>query len=281
MNIIYKRNEVNSIVNSYKLEGKTVGFVPTMGALHLGHLQLVSKAISECDFVVCSIFVNPTQFNNPDDLINYPRTLDADIQKLESIGCHLVFTPDVDEMYQGEDEEFHYDFGDLSKVMEGVHRPGHFNGMATIVHKLLIFVPATKAYFGLKDYQQLLIVQNLVEIFSLPTEIVPCDIVRENDGLAMSSRNIRLNKPQRNAAPLIHQTLVEAANSKMHLHPNELTIWISDQINSNPELKVEYINIADGKTLKKIENWSDSNNPVIFAVVFAGEVRLIDNIQVK
>lgn len=281
MNTIYSREEIKSLVTKYKTDGKTVGFVPTMGALHDGHLKLVSKAVAENDIAICSIFVNPTQFNNPSDLAAYPRTLSLDLQKLESVGCQVVFAPTTEEMYQVDDKVFTYDFGEIAEVMEGIHRPGHFNGMATIVHKLLEYIPANKAYFGLKDYQQLLIVKELVKRFNLVTEIVPCQIVRERDGLAMSSRNLRLSEKQRISVPLIFSTLNTAKDLIPNLNPTDLKNWIIDKINSDPELKVEYVEVADGKTLKNLEKWADSNNPVIFAVVFAGDVRLIDNLQLN
>lgn len=256
----------------------TVGFVPTMGALHAGHIALVERCRRECDTVVVSVFVNPTQFNDPNDLLKYPRTPEADCALLEKAGTDFVFMPSVEEIYPQEDTR-QFGFGPLEQVMEGEHRPGHFNGVAQVVSRLFDIVRPDKAYFGEKDYQQLAIIREMVKQLELPIEIIGCPIERDTDGLALSSRNVRLNPAQRAAAPSIYKTLREADGQKANNSAQELTLWITERIDSNPELKTEYITIADAATLQPVTSWDEPGAKRVFAAVWAGDVRLIDNIQ--
>lgn len=262
-----------------KSEGKTIGFVPTMGALHEGHLELMRQAKRENDLLAVSIFVNPIQFNNKEDLKKYPRTLVQDSVLLEQVGCDLLFAPDENEMYPDSVND-HYEFGKLAEVMEGASRPSHFNGVAIVVRKLLEVVEPDKAYFGEKDFQQLAIIQQLVNILSLPVEIVPCQIVREKDGLAMSSRNMRLTENERFAAPFIYQTLTKAVKLNTVLSPEELKKWISDKFKSHPEFKIDYVEVADDQLLQPVMHWNDTKGVRIFIAVFLGNVRLIDNMRI-
>ncbi len=277
MKISESKKECRSIVETCKVQGKLVGFVPTMGALHRGHISLVERSKQENDFTVVSIFVNPTQFNDKNDLKNYPRTFDADRAMLDDAGVDLIFYPTVDEMYPEEDHRV-FDFGDLDKVMEGAHRPGHFNGVAQVVSKLFDIVPASNAYFGQKDFQQLAIIKQLVLQLKLPINIVPCNIVREPDGLAMSSRNMLLSPEHRKNAVLISRTLFEACSQKGLLPVSQLKEWVVQTINKNDCLDVEYFDMVDDTYLKSIDNWEQTINIVGCIAVKAGNVRLIDNV---
>jgi pantoate--beta-alanine ligase len=259
------------------ISGKKIGFVPTMGALHKGHISLVEQAVNENDIVVVSVFVNPTQFNDPKDLERYPRNLEADLRLLKESGCHLVFAPNVNEIYPEPDTR-KFNFGALETVMEGKHRPGHFNGVAQVVSKLFDIVQPDRAYFGLKDFQQLAIIKNMVAQLQLPVEIVSCPIVREESGLAMSSRNELLTADERRNAALISQTLFEAKKLKTEKSVIALTEWITETINKNPFLRVEYAEIVDSSTLQPVENWSNKEEIVCCVAVFCGKIRLIDNI---
>ena len=271
--------ETQEIIKSKRSQGLTVGFVPTMGALHEGHLELVRKAAQENDFVVVSIFVNPIQFNNAEDLAKYPRTLDSDVLKLQDTGCQLVFAPSAEEMYPEPATEV-FDFGELDKVMEGKFRPGHFNGVAVVVKKLFEIVTPHKAYFGEKDFQQLAIIREMVKKYNIPVEIVGCPIVREADGMALSSRNMRLSANERGKAVLISQTLLKSCNFVPEKSVSELKQWVIDQINSEPILEVEYFDIVDGNTMQSINSWDDTDYPVGCITVYCGEeVRLIDNVK--
>lgn len=277
MLVITKVKDLEELISSEKNKGKKVGLVPTMGALHEGHISLVQKAEETCDFIVVSIFVNPTQFNNKSDLEHYPRTLETDLEKLRKTKCNLVFSPSIEEVYPEEDTR-KFDFGELDKVMEGSHRPGHFNGVAQVVSKLFNFVKPHQAFFGLKDFQQLAIVKNMVEQLQLDLEIVPCQIVREPDGLAMSSRNLRLTETQRKNAVEISKSLFKAIEMKPTQTVQEVKDWVINQINKNNYLNVEYFDIVDGKSLKSINNWNDSKDIIGCIAVHCGEIRLIDNI---
>lgn len=259
--------------------GLKVGFVPTMGALHDGHLSLINRAKKDNDIVVSSVFVNPIQFNNPTDLEKYPRTPERDIEKLEQAGCDAVFMPSVDEMYP-EKVEDHYDFGDLERVMEGACRPGHFNGVAIVVRKLFEIVNPDRAYFGEKDFQQLAIIKKMVLNLNMNLEIVPCPIIRENDGLAMSSRNVRLNETERAIAPQIYATLNDAASRKNEMTPAELRQYALDKFATIKEFDVEYVEITDEINLKSIENWNECEHARIFVALQLGPVRLIDNVRI-
>lgn len=253
------------------------GFVPTMGALHQGHLSLVKQAVAENKVVVVSIFVNPTQFNDPKDLERYPRTLEADLALLEPTGCSIVFAPAVHEIYPEKDTR-KFNFGDLEKVMEGRFRPGHFNGVAQVVSRLFEMVKPAKAYFGLKDFQQLAIIKNMVKQLQLPVEIVPCAIVREPGGLAMSSRNELLTSEQRENAVAISKTLFKAKELRGQKNVRELAEWVISEVNNNPFLEVEYFEIVDDEQLQPVKSWDDNSIKVGCIAVYCGKIRLIDNI---
>ena len=256
----------------------SVGLVPTMGALHAGHLSLIERARRENDFVVVSVFVNPTQFNNPTDLATYPRTEEADCELMRSARVDVAFIPSVEEIYPQKDTRV-FDLGPVAEVMEGAMRPGHFNGVAQIVSKLFDFTRPTRAYFGEKDFQQIAVIRRMVEIEGFDLEIVDCPIKREADGLAMSSRNVRLSAEQRAIAPAIHRTL-EGSLSWARDHSVEQTKrYVIDELNSLPHLQVEYYEIVDALSMQPITDWAESESPVGCATVFCGEVRLIDNIK--
>lgn len=259
--------------------GLKVGFVPTMGALHEGHISLINRAKKENDIVVCSVFVNPIQFNNPADLEKYPRTPEKDITKLEQAGCDAVFMPTAEEMYPNKVED-HYDFGDIEHVMEGACRPGHFNGVAIVVRKLFEIVNPNKAYFGEKDFQQLAIIKKMVRDLNMNLEIVPCPIVRENDGLAMSSRNVRLNEAERAIAPKIFATLNDSITKKDAMSPSEMKKYTLDKYAEIKEFDVEYVEITDEINLKSLENWNECDHARIFVALQLGPVRLIDNVRI-
>jgi len=269
--------ETRSFSEKARISGKTIGFVPTMGALHEGHLSLVRKAKAANDLVIVSIFVNPIQFNNPEDLKKYPRTLDKDLEMLESVGCDVVFYPSEKEMYPEKTGKT-YDFGDLATVMEGSFRPGHFNGVAIVVHKLLDITLPHKAYFGEKDYQQLQIIRALVRNERIDVEIVPCPISREADGLARSSRNERLTPQSRRAAPYIHMVLEEAKSLSPAHTAEQIIRFVSMKFKDHPLLKLEYFSIANSETLQPVSGVVLPGS-YGFIAVFAGEIRLIDNIK--
>ena len=277
MQVFSSRTELNSYINKCKEEGKIVGFVPTMGALHSGHISLVKKAKESCNEVVVSIFVNPTQFNDPKDLERYPRTLENDLKMLEEAGCNTVFAPTVDEMYPEPDTRV-FNFGYIEQIMEGPKRPGHFNGVAQVVSRLFDIVNPDKSFFGMKDFQQIAIIRSMVDQLKYDIEIVACPIIREEDGLAMSSRNMLLTPEHRAAAPEIHKVLSKAVEIHNTMSVEELKQWIIDTINSNPLLEVEYVEIVDELTLKITEDWSEQGRKVICITVYAGQIRLIDNI---
>jgi pantoate--beta-alanine ligase len=262
----------------HRAGGREVGFVPTMGALHEGHLDLVRRAARENDLVVCSIFVNPIQFNNPEDLEKYPRTLEEDKTMLLGAGCHLVFAPSVAEMYPDPATET-YEFGPLSQVMEGAFRPGHFNGVAIVVRKLFDIAEPDRAYFGEKDYQQLKIIQALVRMHSIPVEIIPCATVREADGLAMSSRNRRLTVAERIVAPEIYRALREAKQWIRQKGVEEVKKMVQSRLESFGFV-IDYIEISSGNDLQPL-NFIREEGPVrMFIAAYLGNVRLIDNLEI-
>lgn len=269
--------EIGNYVSLCKLEGKKIGFVPTMGALHEGHISLVDKSVSENDMTVVSIFVNPIQFNNPKDLEKYPRDLDSDIKMLKAAKVNAVFIPEVQEMYPQPVTKI-YDLGFVTSVMEGEFRPGHFNGVAVVVHKLFDIVKPDTAYFGEKDFQQLMVIRELVKKENIPVQIIGCPISRETDGLARSSRNLRLTPEMRKAAPFIYQQLLSAKEMSKYMTASELELRVSNIFNDHPLLKLEYFIIADGNTLNRIEG-KISEDAYGFIAVFAGDIRLIDNIR--
>ncbi|HKI88769.1 MAG TPA: pantoate--beta-alanine ligase [Draconibacterium sp.] len=276
MILVKKIKELQKELQLFRSLG-SVGFVPTMGALHRGHLSLIKKAATENKVVAVSIFINPTQFNDQNDLKRYPRNLEADLALLEPTGCDLVFAPEPEEIYPEPDTR-KFSFGHLEEVMEGKFRPGHFNGVAQVVSKLFEIVQPNRAYFGLKDFQQLVIIKNMVKQLALPVEIVPCPIVREKSGLAMSSRNKWLSDEERKNAALIHQTLSEAKKLIGKKSVNELKKWVKEQFNQNPFLTVEYFEVVDDENLRPVNNWDEKSTKVGCIAVFCGKVRLIDNI---
>ncbi|MFR9636615.1 MAG: pantoate--beta-alanine ligase [Rikenellaceae bacterium] len=257
-----------------------VGFVPTMGALHSGHISLVECARKECDIVVVSIFVNPTQFNDKGDLATYPRTPEADAAMLEKSGVDYIFMPTVEEIYPTADTRV-FDFGAKDKVMEGASRPGHFNGVAQVVSRLFDIVKPSKAYFGEKDFQQIAIIRAMVEMLSINVEIVDCPIIRDIDGLALSSRNMLLTPEHRAAAPLIYKALCSGVELSQRETVEAVAAHVKEQINSNPLLEVIYFSIVDSLSLQEVKSWSDSTSIQGCITVKAGEVRLIDNIKFR
>ena len=259
---------------------KRVGFVPTMGALHEGHISLVTRARKECDIVVASVFVNPTQFNDKNDLKNYPRTPEADAAMLAEAGVDLVLFPSVEEIYPEPDTR-QFDFGQIDKVMEGATRPGHFNGVAQVVSRLFAIVEPDCAYFGEKDFQQIAVIRAMVAQLGLKVEIIDCPIIRDTDGLARSSRNLLLTPAHRAAAPHIYEVLSAAQAKVGESSPAELTAWVTAEVEKNELLKVIYFAAVDALTMQTVESWSDSERVQGCIAVQAGEIRLIDNIKLK
>lgn len=261
-----------------RLEHKSdIGFVPTMGALHEGHISLVEKSVGKCSHTVVSIFVNPTQFNNKQDLATYPRTLEADCALLEKSGVDIVFAPRVIDIYPEEDTRV-FDMGGLDNYGEGPRRPGHFNGVVQVVTRLFDIVKPAFAFFGEKDYQQVAIIKYFVQKLGYPLQIIPCDIIREEDGLAKSSRNTLLTPAQREAAPHIYRTICKARELRKSMTPQETIAELTRLVDENSELETEYIEIIDADSLTPVKNWSDSENIRLWCAVYARPVRLIDNI---
>ena len=278
METISKVDDLCERVARWRACGRSIGLVPTMGALHAGHMSLIERARKENDVVVVSVFVNPTQFNNPDDLRTYPRTVEADCGKLRAAGVDVAFVPTVEEIYPEPDMRV-FDLGPVAEVMEGAMRPGHFNGVAQIVSKLFAMTQPTRAYFGEKDFQQIAVIRRMVELEGFDLEIVPCPIMREPDGLAMSSRNVRLSEEQRMVAPLIHKALAESVGWARDHSVDETKRYIVETLDSFPHLKVEYYEIVDYLTMQPVSQWSQSELPVGCITCFCGDVRLIDNIK--
>ena len=278
MKVVNTVAELNAALAPLKREG--VGFVPTMGALHAGHRSLVERARRENDTVVVSVFVNPTQFNDKNDLKNYPRTPEADCAILEAAGADIVFMPTVEVIYPEPDTR-QFDFGMVDKVMEGATRPGHFNGVAQVVSRLFALVNPARAYFGEKDFQQIAVIKAMVEQLAIDIEIVECAIVRGEDGLALSSRNELLTPEHRAAAPHIYATISQCAAKMESMSPEELTNWVVSTIDSNPLLKTIYFEAVDARTMQRVEKWSDSERIQGCCAVQAGNIRLIDNIRIK
>jgi pantoate--beta-alanine ligase len=279
MRIFTTISKIIETLDDFQREGKSIGFVPTMGALHAGHISLIQESKANNDITIASIFVNPIQFNNKEDLEKYPNQIEKDIQMLEEENCDILFNPTVEEMYPTPDLT-EFNFGKLEKVMEGANRPGHFRGVAIVVKRLFEIIKPTKAYFGKKDYQQLLIVKSLVSQYNLSPEIIACNIVREEDGLAMSSRNKRLSFAQRRKAPSIYANLQKAKDLKEYLSPKQLKHWMHERYLGNEDFTLEYFEIADSETLESITEWDDNKNAIGFIVVHLGGVRLIDNIEI-
>ncbi len=278
MLVFAKIKSVQEKIKSLK-KGTTIGFVPTMGALHKGHLSLIERAKKENDIVVVSVFVNPTQFDKQEDLINYPKTIDKDLSLLKDVFCDIVFAPSANEIYANNIASQAFNFDGLEHQMEGKFREGHFNGVGTIVKRLFEIVKPKKAYFGEKDFQQLQIIRNMVKNHKMPVKIVGCDIYREEDGLAMSSRNARLTESHRDAAPFIYKTLKEAKMKFGTKRALEVIDWVENEFKKQPLLELEYFDIADEETLQTIKNKNPNQKCRAFIAVFAGEIRLIDNIS--
>ncbi|RKE00243.1 pantoate--beta-alanine ligase [Marinifilum flexuosum] len=277
MEIVKLVAETKSKISKFIEEGKSIGFVPTMGALHDGHLSLTAESVKKNDITIVSVFVNPTQFNNPNDLKTYPRCIEQDLEKLSKYNPDLIFIPEVEEMYPEPDTRV-FDFGHLDNVMEGKNRPGHFNGVAQVVSKLFDIVTPHNAYFGQKDFQQVAVIKQMVKDLKLNVNVVPCPIIREEDGLAMSSRNLLLTEVQRKNASKISETLFKACNLAADLSVNELKAWVVDEINKNPYLSVEYFEIVDDTYLQPINSWEENKVKVGCITVQVGKIRLIDNI---
>jgi pantoate--beta-alanine ligase len=284
--------ELQNQLNIAQKDGKTIGFVPTMGALHQGHLELVKRSKKENDITVCSIFVNPTQFNDLSDLEKYPRTLENDSRLLKSVNCDIIFAPEITEIYTPQELELKknkiedkswtegrsVDFGILDKVMEGAHRPGHFNGVAQVVSKLFRIVDPNKAYFGQKDFQQLAIIRSMTKQLGSNIEIIGCPIIREDDGLAMSSRNMRLTEKERKVAPLISQTLFKVKEMRHNHTIAQLKAFAEDTIKSEPLMQLEYFEISNAETLEPITQCEQAKSAVACIALKLGDVRLIDNV---
>lgn len=278
MQIFREIHPLKVILVEKRLSGRTIGFVPTMGALHQGHLSLIQTSLNENNLTVCSIFVNPAQFHSASDLQKYPRTLENDIQLLEKTGCDILFCPEAGEMYSSE-PLIHFDFGQLDKTMEGQFRPGHFSGVALVVSKLFHIVEPTIAYFGQKDWQQFAIIRQMVKEFHFNVTLKCVPIVRESDGLAMSSRNMRLTHEQRNRAVILFQVLKESndllRNGDSISHVKN---FVKEHVESNPGIKLEYFEVADSENLKLLNNIEESVSPILCIAALVGDVRLIDNL---
>lgn len=281
MKIAKTKAELKEILEDSR-GGKQVGFVPTMGGLHAGHISLVERSLAECDFTVVSVFLNPTQFNDPKDLETYPHNTEEDIALLEEVGADLLFLPSVGEIYEPGEKAPRYDLGRVAEVMEGAHRPGHFEGVVWVVSKLFRMVMPDRAYFGLKDFQQIAVIRRMVELSPDMSgiEVVACPVVREQDCLAMSSRNRRLSAEERAAAPIIYKALEEGkALMKEGKSVQEVYDFTVGMINAHPLLEVEYFSIVDSHTLEEVQEWSGETTGCI--TVFCGEVRLIDHITYR
>lgn len=279
MIIIRKVAELCDYVDRIKSQGKSIGFVPTMGALHAGHLSLVEKAVAENDCVIASVFVNPTQFNNPVDLATYPRCEEEDFRLLASKDVAAVFAPSVEEVYPaGEKDDHVFSLGTAAEVMEGKFRPGHFQGVAQIVSRLFRLCRPDRAYFGEKDFQQIAVIRNMVESEKIDVEIVPCPIKRAEDGLALSSRNALLDAGERQLAPEIHRALADSVDYSLSHSVRATHDTVVERLDAVPGMKVEYFEIVDGRTLLPVEEWEESPWIVGCITVYLGKVRLIDNI---
>lgn len=260
----------------------TIGFVPTMGALHQGHLSLLKESVLNNDFTFASIFVNPTQFNNAEDLSNYPRTLEKDLEKIKTVSDKIiVYAPSVDDIYQGKTVSQHFDFDGLENQMEGQFRPGHFDGVGTIVKRLFEIVKPTNAYFGEKDFQQLQIIKKLVEKLKIPVNVVGCPIFRESSGLAMSSRNERLSEKEKQDAAIIYKTIQQARIKFDTKSASVITHWVVKKINSIPNFKLEYFQIAEESTLKPFLRKNNNKKYRAFIAVYVNKIRLIDTISLN
>jgi pantoate--beta-alanine ligase len=281
MKVVTKIKEISSIITSLQSSQKTIGLTPTMGALHQGHLSLIHKSTMENDFSVVTIFVNPTQFDKKEDLENYPSTLQKDIDLLKETKCNILFAPEANEIYQNQISSELFSFDGLEFEMEGKHRKNHFNGVGTIVKKLFEITQPTKAYFGQKDFQQLQIIRKMTEKENLPIEIIGCPILRESDGLAMSSRNLRLSAKQRKEASLIYKTLKKAVELFKNKSIPEINEYVVSQYKMNETLDLEYFEIAEETTLQTVKEKNAEKKYRAFIAVSAKNIRLIDNITLS
>jgi len=282
MIVFTKKSELKAKISSFKEKNMTIGFVPTMGALHKGHLALVNEALANNNQAIVSIFVNPTQFDNPEDLKKYPRTLDKDVELLKSLSENIiVYAPTVEDIYEGQTKSQKFDFDGLEHQMEGKFRDGHFDGVGTIVKRLFEIVTPNNAYFGEKDFQQLAIIKKMVSKNNTPVNIVGCKIYREDNGLALSSRNTRLTSDYKEAAPFIYKTLKTAKTKFGTKSANKVTEWVENQFAKHNLLELEYFTIADEATLKTVKRKSKNKKYRAFVAVYAGEIRLIDNIALN
>ena len=278
MLLFKKVNDLQDYLNTQRKAGKSIGFAPTMGALHAGHISLVDLNNAENDISVVSIFVNPTQFNESTDLDKYPRTEGADIEKLTTANCDVLFMPTIEEVYPKSTENTEtFDFGGLVKVMEGAERPGHFEGVVQVVKRLLEIVQPHRLYMGQKDYQQFAIIQEMLRLWKSEIKIVRCPIVREEDGLAMSSRNVRLTPDHRERATILSKILEEAAAKRKTHSPADIEKWAMDKMAAQKDFRPEYFTISDGKTLQQVSDFSEHEGVVACLACWVGEVRLIDN----
>lgn len=275
LRVFENKSSLISTINALKTLGKTIGFVPTMGALHLGHLSLIQKAQHQCDHVVVSIFVNPLQFNNPSDFERYPNTLNEDLDLLSQFSNLSVFTPSFDCLFTSPALNYKVELGEITSILEGAYRPGHFEGVIQVVHVLFETVQPDKAFFGSKDYQQVAVIKKMVEKLKLPIEIVACATVRNEDGLAMSSRNLLLSETARHQAKIIWETLLFVKEKKVSFYPKALQI-IGETFFNRGELQLEYLEIVDAETLLPVTNWSQKS--VCCIAAFCGKIRLIDNL---
>ena len=281
MDILTDINSLKQLLSSYKSKGKRIGFVPTMGALHEGHLSLVNQAKKDCEIVVCSIFINPTQFNDLNDLENYPVTIEQDIDLLKTQKCNVLFMPSPDEMYPQGLKTNTYELNNIDKVLEGSKRPGHFDGVCTIVHRLFSIVEADIAYFGKKDFQQLAIIKQVVKSLSLTVKIKSGETIRENDSLAKSSRNTLLTPENRQKAPLIYKSLMKAKLAFDNTNYEDLKKMITNDINDINGMDLDYVEIVNPNTFKPLKNKSESKEAIMLIAVFLGNVRLIDNLSLN
>ncbi len=280
MLVINKITELKAIIADKKTSGLSIGFVPTMGALHKGHISLIDYANAQTDITVCSIFVNPTQFNNPSDLTHYPRTPEADIKLLEESGCDILYMPEVNDVYP-ENDTRKFDFGYIDTVLEAEHRPGHFNGVGQVVSILFDGIKPDKAFFGSKDYQQVMVVRSLVKQLKLDIKIIACPILREQDGLAMSSRNIRLSKQEREIAAFIPVWMKEALKIIKQKGIAEAKLFIENKVSEIEIMKLDYYAVCDAETLEPITDYITTKKTVSLIALFVGNIRLIDNWMVE
>ncbi len=279
MKVFQSAGQIHAEINFLRSQGKKIGLVPTMGALHIGHIKLIERALMACDTVVCSIFVNPLQFNNPDDFNKYPSTIAKDTQMLEEIDCHLLFHPNYEQVY-GHSEPKEYDLGHLNDMMEGLYRPGHFQGVANVVMRFFEIVQPDMAFFGLKDYQQYMVIKKVTAQHLPQIQIMGVETIRDEKGLALSSRNLRLSAEEYTSAVKVPALLRQVKEKLAELSVAEVKTWFEKKVNKIPHLKNEYIELADADTLELVTDVSNHSHIRVFTAFYAGEVRLIDNMSI-